>query len=79
MVTTGLAAGTSRATRDLRDQLCDGVLPSDSIIEDRGIQRPPRPARDRTSLRDHLADRVEDPVRTIRRRQYVNVGGWNQA
>ena len=54
---------------DLGDQLRDGVLPGHRVVQDRGIQRPPRLPRDRTGLADHIPHRVEDPVRSIRRGQ----------
>ena len=47
---------------DRRDQLGDGVLGGDRIIEDRGIQRPPGPTCQRAGRGDDRFDRLEDPV-----------------
>jgi hypothetical protein len=54
---------------DRRDQLGHRALGGARIVEDGGIQGPPRLAGQRTGRADHGFDRFEDPVRAIRGRQ----------
>ena len=51
---------------DRRDQLGDGVLGGHRVLQHRGVQRPPGLAGQHAGRRDHLPDRVEDPVRPRR-------------
>ena len=46
---------------DRRDQLGDGVLGGDRVLQDRGVQHPPTPSLQDPGLLHHLADRLEDP------------------
>jgi hypothetical protein len=54
---------------DRADQLGDGVLGGDRIVEDRGIQRTPGLAGQRPGRDDDGLDCLEDPVRGLRGRQ----------
>ena len=54
------AAHTPYLRADHRDR----VLGRHRVIQHRGVQRPPRPVRQRPALSSHLAHRVEDPLRT---------------
>ena len=49
----------------LRADHRDRVLGRDRVIQHRGVQRPPRPLRQRPALSSHLAHRVEDPLRAL--------------
>lgn len=49
---------------DRGDQLGHCVLGGHRVVQDRGVQRPAGLAVQHTSGIDHLADRVEEPVRT---------------
>jgi hypothetical protein len=50
---------------DRRHQLGDGVLGGDRILQDGGVQHPTPTGKHPGGLH-HLADRLEDPPRTIR-------------
>ena len=54
---------------DLGDQLGHGVLAGDRVVEDGGVQRAPGLALDRAGCGDHVADHLEDPLRTVAGRQ----------
>jgi hypothetical protein len=51
---------------DRRDQLGDGVLGGDRVVEHGGVQRPAGLPGQRCGLRDHRLNRTEDPVRPVR-------------
>ena len=46
---------------DRRDQLGDGVLGRDRVLQDGGVQHPPTPTPQHPGGLHHLADRLEDP------------------
>jgi hypothetical protein len=45
---------------DRRDQLGDGVLGGDRILQDGGVQHPPIPSLEHPGRLHHLADGLED-------------------
>jgi hypothetical protein len=56
---------------DRRDQLGDGVLGGDRILQDRGVQHPPTPPLEHPGLLHDLTDRLEDPPGPRRRADAV--------
>ena len=64
-------AGAGHHPRHLphrRHQLSDGVLGRHRVVENSRVDAAPAPAPQHTGLGDHLRDRIEHPVRPVRRR-----------
>jgi hypothetical protein len=65
---------------DRGDQLADGVLGGDRVLQDGGVQHPPVLPEKHPGLLHHLADRLQDPLWPgevrMRLRQYTSTVGW---
>jgi hypothetical protein len=52
-------------TADRGDELADGVLPRDAVVQDRGVDCPSALARQNPGFDDDLGDGRQDPMRVL--------------